>query len=139
MKKNINDYDYAIIIRPDTQLLNRFDVDYFNELNNNNIIIPQKNWYQGCNDRFSIGTPHIISYYGKLFDELKDYSMKKSIISERYLLDKLNENKITIISKDIDYNTLRINNNNQNNNYIIIIIIFIINFIILLTFKFLSL
>jgi hypothetical protein len=107
-EKNISDYDYAIIIRPDTQLLNKFDVKYFNELNNNNIIIPQKDCFAGCNDRISIGTPNIILYYGKLFDELKDYSMKKSIISERYLLDKLNEKNITIISKDINYNNLRI-------------------------------
>jgi hypothetical protein len=107
-EKNISDYDYAIIIRPDTQLLNKFDVKYFNELNNNNIIIPQKDWFNGCNDRICIGTPNIILYYGKLFDELKDYSMKKSIISERYLLDKLNEKTITIISKNINYRNLRI-------------------------------
>ena len=73
-----------------------------------NIIIPKKDWHSGCNDRISIGKPHIILYYGKLFDELKDYSMKKSIISERYLLDKLNEKNITIISKNINYNNLRI-------------------------------
>jgi hypothetical protein len=113
-EKHISDYDYAIIIRPDTQLLNKFNTNYFNELNNNNIIIPQKDWYQGCNDRICIGTPDIILYYGKLFDDLKQYSTEKSIISERYLLDKLNERNITIISKDINYNNLRINDKLNN-------------------------
>jgi hypothetical protein len=108
--KYINDYDYAIIIRPDTELHSKIDVKYFNELNNNNIIIPKKHWWSGCNDRICIGKPNIISYCGKLLDELKEYSEKKSIISERYFLDKLNEKFITIIPKDIEYNNIRINN-----------------------------
>jgi len=103
-----NEYDYAIIIRPDTLLLNKIDVQYFNELNDTSIIIPEKDWYLGCNDRICIGKPNIVSYYGKLFDDLKMYSNEKNIISERYLLDKLNENSITIIPKHIDYWTLRI-------------------------------
>ena len=55
-----------------------------------------------------------------MFDDLKQYSTEKSIISERYLLDKLNEKNITIISKDIKYNNLRINdklNNKLNNRF----------------------
>lgn len=106
--KNINDYDYAIIIRPDTKLYNKIDVNYFNELNDNNIIIPEQDWYNGCNDRMCIGKPHIISYYGKLFDELKTYSENKSINSEVFLMDKLNERSITIITKKIEYTNLRI-------------------------------
>ena len=103
-----DDYDYAIIIRPDTQLFNKIDVDWFNQLDDNNIIIPEKDAFYGCNDRFCIGTPNIVLYYGKLFDELKTYSENKSIISELYLLDKLNEKNINIIKKNIDYSTIRI-------------------------------
>lgn len=106
--KNINDYDYAIIIRPDTQLHTRFDVNYFKELNENNIIVPEKDWYSGCNDRICVGKPTVISYYGKLFDELKTYSEKKSIVSEVFLLDKLNERSINIITKPIQYDNLRL-------------------------------
>lgn len=106
--KNIDDYDYAIILRPDTLLLNKIDIKYFNELNDHNIIIPAKDWFHGCNDRICIGKPNVISYCGKLFDELQIYSEKKSIISERFFMDKLNEKSITIIPKKIEYNNLRI-------------------------------
>ena len=105
---HINDYDYAIIIRPDTQLHNKIDINYFNELNDNNIIIPKKEWFYGCNDRICIGKPNVISYCGKLFDELQIYSETKSIISEKFFMDKLNENSITIIPKEINYTNLRI-------------------------------
>lgn len=102
------EYDYAIIIRPEMELCNEINVNYFNELTDNNIIIPQMEWYHGCNDRFCIAKPNVILEYGKLFDELKSYSEKKSIISELYLLDKLNEKKISIIPKDIKYNMIRL-------------------------------
>lgn len=105
--KHINDYDYAIIIRPDTKLMNKIDINYFQELNEKNIIIPKQHWYYGCNDRILIGKPNVISFCGKLFDELKMYSEQKSITSEVFFLDKLNEKLITIISKPIEYETLR--------------------------------
>lgn len=106
--RHINDYDYAIIIRPDTQLNMKIDLNIFNELDENNIIVPEKDWFRGCNDRVCIGCPNVISYCGKLFDELKIYSEKKSIISERFFMDKLNEKNITIIPKKIEYENLRI-------------------------------
>lgn len=105
---NINEYDYGIIIRPDTNFLSEFNIEYFKELNDFNIIIPEQDWYAGCNDRICIAKPNIISYCGKLFDELKDYSEKKSIISERYFLDKLNEKSISILPKPISYSNIRI-------------------------------
>ena len=94
--KNIDDYDYAIIIRPDTLLHKKLDINYFNELNENNIIVPKKDWFQGCNDRICIGKPNVISYCGKLFDDLKIYSETTSIISEKFFMDKLNEKSIKI-------------------------------------------
>lgn len=103
------EYDYAIIIRPDTELHSKIDVNFFNELNDNNIIIPEKHCYAGCNDRICIGKPHIISYCGKLFDELKSYSEQNTIISERFFQDKLKEKQITILSKKIEYVNIRIN------------------------------
>lgn len=106
--QHIDEYDYAMIIRPDTKLHNKINVSYFNELEENNIIIPEKDWWTGCNDRICLGKPNVVSYYGKLFDDLKEYSENKSIISEVYLLDKLNEKSINIIQKNIDYNNLRV-------------------------------
>ena len=106
--QHINNYDYAILIRPDTRLDTKIDINYFNELDNNNIIVPTKDWFYGCNDRICIGKPNVISYCGKLFDKLKIYSETTSIISEKFFIDKLHENSITIIPKKIDYDNLRL-------------------------------
>ncbi len=106
--QHINEYDYAIIIRPDMEIKTKIDISYFDLLNDNNIIIPEDDWWAGCNDRMCIAKPSIISYCGKLYDELKSYSERKNIISERYFQDKLKEKNITIIAKKIIYNTLRI-------------------------------
>jgi len=106
-----DNYDYAIITRPDMQIDSKLDINYFNELNNTNIIIPQKEWYTGCNDRLCIGKPNTIIYCGKLFDELKEYSRRKSIISERFFKDKLDERSINIIAKNIQYSHFRMLNN----------------------------
>jgi hypothetical protein len=107
-EKHKDEYDYAIIVRPDMFMENKIDVNFFGELNDNNIIIPEKDWYHGCNDRFCIGTPNVILYYGMLFDRLQKYSEEKSIISEVYLLDKLNERSINIIPKKIEYYNMRL-------------------------------
>jgi len=96
-EKHKDDYDYAMIVRPDTRFDNKFNVSILKELNETNIIIPIQDQYTGCNDRFSIGRPDIILYYGTLFDDLKEYSKKKPIVSEQYLLDKLNEKKVNDI------------------------------------------
>lgn len=107
-EKHIDEYDYAILIRPDMEIHNKIDISYLNKLNNNNIIVPTKDWFHGCNDRFCIGLPNVILYCGKLFDELKEYSRRKSIISEVYFLDKLNEKSINVIPQNIEYANLRI-------------------------------
>jgi hypothetical protein len=107
-EKYKENYDYAIIIRPDLHLCNKIDINYFKELNDNNIIVPEIEHWGGCNDRICIGTPNVILQCGKLFDELKAYSEKKSIRSEEYFMDKLQEKNITIIPKNIHYHHVRI-------------------------------
>jgi len=107
-ENHIKNYDYAIIIRPDLVIKTKIDVNWFSELTNNNIIIPACDSYSGCNDRLCIGKVNTILYYGTLFDQLKEYSTKQSIISEKYLLDMLKRKNMNIIHKDIRYDTLRI-------------------------------
>jgi len=102
-----DEYDYAIIIRPDMMLKTKLDINWFNELRDDTIIIPECDSYGGCNDRLCIGTVNTILYYGTLFDALKEYSEKKSIISERYLLDMLTEKSIQINKKNIQYECIR--------------------------------
>ena len=107
--KHIAEYDYAIISRPDMEFTNKININYFNELNDNNIIIPEQDSYEGCNDRFCIGKPSIISYYGSLYKKLLGYSKSKNIISEMYLLDMLNVRNINIMKRDISYRMIRYN------------------------------
>lgn len=102
-EKYKDDYDYGIIIRPDMELTTDINISWLSELNNNNIIIPSIEWYTGCNDRLCIGTTDVILYYGKLFDNLKEYSKSTSIVSEQYLLNMLTCKNIKIISKNIQY------------------------------------
>lgn len=102
-----HNYDYAIIIRPDIALRTKIDINWFTELNNNNIIIPNMNWFHGCNDQICIGKVDTILYYGTLFDSLKKYSTEKSIVSERFMLDMLEKKQINILGKEINYDTIR--------------------------------
>jgi hypothetical protein len=107
-------YDYAMVVRPDSLFKEKINMQYFNELTSTNIIIPMGNTFTGVNDRFCLATTDIALYYGTLFDELKEYSRKKSITSERYLMDKLNEKGITIMPKRIVFDTLRITTKSNN-------------------------
>jgi hypothetical protein len=104
-----DNYNYGIIIRPDLLLINKIDLTYFKELNQTNIIIPEKGWFKGVNDKICIGEINTVLYCGSLFNKLKEYSTKQSINSEKFLKDMLNKEGISIIKKNIDYNTLRIN------------------------------
>jgi hypothetical protein len=101
-------YDYAVIVRPDMFFKTTLDVTWLRELTDTTVIVPSKDWCnKGCNDRFCIGKPDVIIYYGKLFDDLKEYSTKRSITSEGYLFNKLKEKQIIILAKEIDYCMLR--------------------------------
>lgn len=100
-------YDYAIITRPELLFQQKISVNLFDELTDKNIIVPSQDEFSGCNDRFCIGKVENVLYYGKLFDHLKDYSRVKSICSERYCAEKLVEKGLTLVKKnDIVYTTL---------------------------------
>lgn len=101
------EYTHAMIMRPDMLFTSSIDISMFDRVDTNTILIPTRDWYGGCNDRMCIGVPDVIIYYGKLFDELQSYSKRKSIISERYLLDKLHEKQLTILTEAIEYATIR--------------------------------
>ena len=100
-------YDYVIIMRPDTELIYKFVPQLMYELTDNNVILPNMHWFNGCNDRIIIATPTVALYCGLLYNQLLEYSTKKSIISEKYFMDMLNKEKIGIVARDIPYNTIR--------------------------------
>ena len=47
-------------------------------------------------------------YYGKLFDGLREYSIRRNIVSERYIKERLEERGIRIRREKIEYNTIRV-------------------------------
>jgi hypothetical protein len=102
-----DEYTHAMIVRPDLLFKSSIHISMFDRVDTNTILIPKRDWYSGCNDRMCIGVPDVIIYYGTLFDELQSYSEKKSINSERYLRDKLDEKHLTILTEAIEYATIR--------------------------------
>jgi hypothetical protein len=109
-EKYKNEYNYAIIIRPDLFLKNQINFDCLDKLDNKNIFIPESEWFWGVNDKLCIASVDVIIYYGTLFDDLKEYSKIKSINSENYLKDKLIEKGIKINKLHIEYDIIRIQN-----------------------------
>lgn len=107
-QEEMEQYDLGIIMRPDMQLTKDINVSWFDELKINNILVPDKEWHYGCNDKLCIGKPNVVIFYGRLYEYLLDYSMYKSIVSEIYLMDMLSSENIDIIRKDIDYELIRI-------------------------------
>jgi hypothetical protein len=102
-----SEYDYVIITRPDQIYHTKLNVNSFKLLNNKNIIIPIEHSYHGYNDRFCIAFPDIALIYGLAFNSLKRYSEVKSIVSEVYMKDYLNNNNISIIFSNLKASLIR--------------------------------
>jgi hypothetical protein len=109
-EKYKDDYEYVILMRPDLKFEKKINpVKIMSLLNDDNMILPVKDTNIGCNDRLCISKPNNVIYYGKLFDQLLDYSKKKPIVSEVYLLDMLKEKNIKIIfDEEILFDTIRV-------------------------------
>lgn len=100
-EKHKNDYDYAIITRPDQIFYSSLNTKIFATLNNKNIVIPYQHSWSGLNDRFCIATPDVAIKYGNALNNLKLYSQTKSIHSETYMKDYLESLGIEIIFSSI--------------------------------------
>ena len=92
-----SEYDYVIITRPDQKYNTKLNINSLKLINENNIIIPFEHSYEGINDRFCIANPKNAITYGLAFNSLKNYSELKSIVSEIYMKDYLNFNKLNVI------------------------------------------
>lgn len=103
-------YDYVLFVRPDIEVLTRLDINVFAQLNHTNIIVPADDWNHGCNDRFAVCGVDVALYYGKLFNQLLEYSRVTSIISEKYLRDMLVKRQINILKTPIKLLRKRITN-----------------------------
>lgn len=103
-----DDYDYAIITRPDQHYHVKLNTKVFellnptsNNSNKKNIIIPREHSYHGYNDRFCITTPDNAIKYGCAFNMLLPYSTKKSIVSEIFMKDYITYLDLNVIFSPI--------------------------------------
>lgn len=79
-----DNFDFIIFIRPDVQILNRLDINIFN--NEFDIIIPSYDHYEGFNDRFAILPLNNASNYACRIDEIKEFRKNNGrIVSEKYV------------------------------------------------------
>ena len=107
-KSSNKTYDYIMYIRPDVLFLQPLDVSYFNQINNNNIILPNFHEYP-INDRFAIGTPNVMLKYGERYDNAYNYSLSKKLHAEEYLNYILTLNNIKIIKINFKFQRIRAN------------------------------
>lgn len=84
-----DNYDYVIFMRPDAEFTTYIYPDFFDFINDSNILVPDFDWHRGCNDRFCITNPKNALIYGKLFNHLIEFPKLDNGSSELYLMTML--------------------------------------------------
>ena len=104
MVENDNiDFDYVMFLRPDVLFKNKFPIDTIDYLhqNENGILVPNFDSYEGVNDRFAVTNYNYAKYYAKRLDGMVEYRKKHGrIIAEKYTGDIV---KKYYKKKDIDF------------------------------------
>lgn len=103
-------YDYVLFLRPDVRYLNKFDLNYFDYINDYTVCIPNFHLFSNFNDRFYLSTLKNGLIYGKLFYNMYNYSIKNKLHSETfhnyYIRDVY---KFIIINIPVYFNRVRAN------------------------------
>jgi len=77
-------YDFIMFIRPDVMILNKFNVNWLNEIFD--IMIPDTDHNEGLNDRFAIMSLNKSFKYSTRIDEIIDFRKNNGrIVSEKYI------------------------------------------------------
>lgn len=108
-------YDYIIFLRPDVKYLNKFNIKFFNLVNNDTICIPNFHLFSNFNDRFCITDYKNAMLYGKLYNEMLLYSKNNKLHSEtfnNYFIRKIYNLKIELIP--FYFNRVRVNGKESN-------------------------
>ena len=77
-------YDYIIFLRPDVKYLNKFDIKFFDIIDDNTICIPDFHNYGNFNDRFCLANFKNGLLYGKLFQFMLLFSQFNSLHAEKF-------------------------------------------------------
>ena len=85
-------YDYILCIRPDGLLTNKIDINFFKDLSENEIAVPNNQRYNGYCDQLAIGKVEYMKYYMMRIDEAPEFRKTKHRIDAesycRYIIDK---------------------------------------------------
>ena len=85
-------YDYILCIRPDGLLNNKIDINFFKDLSENEIAVPNNEKYNGYCDQLAIGKVEYMKYYMMRIDEAPEFRKTKYRIDAesycRYIIDK---------------------------------------------------
>jgi hypothetical protein len=95
-KPNQTQYSHIVYLRPDVRFLNPIQSAWFTSSNDSKIKMPNFHLMNGCNDRFAIGNPRIMSVYGNRFDDAYKYSLTNKLHSESFLAYTLLKHRIQI-------------------------------------------
>jgi hypothetical protein len=81
----LNDkFDYILFLRPDVKYLNKFDISFFNLINEKSVCIPDFHLYANFNDRFFLSNYENGLLYGKLYNNMLEYSKLHQLHSETF-------------------------------------------------------
>jgi len=80
-------YDAVMLIRPDCMYLNPINTRLIDRLMHNNkiIFVPRFHCFRGYNDRFALGSPITMKYFGKQLDGIRNYNCKEKIVAETFI------------------------------------------------------
>lgn len=107
-------YDYIIFLRPDVKYLNKFNINYFNLVDDNTVCIPDFHLFANFNDRFFLSNYKNGLLYGKLFNELLKYSKSHKAHSETFNNHFIrNVNKLNVKLIPFHFNRVRADGREQ--------------------------
>ena len=115
LKENKDNYTHVIFLRPDLRITKPINMKLLSKLNDSNVILPSIDWWSGVNDKLCIATINVGLQIGCFFDELLEYSTKKSINSEIFMADMFTRHKLKILREEIKYETIRLNSTHLSN------------------------
>lgn len=112
-------FDIVIFLRCDVKYLNKFDINFINNIDNNILYLPNFALWFNFNDRACICSYEKALIYGKVFNYLLEYSKKKSLHSEPFHYDILCQ-QLKIGTKFIPFhfNRVRCDGKEKSNDYI---------------------
>lgn len=106
-KESAESYDAVIYLRPDVRFTTPLQLEWLQSCKENEIMIPNFHLANDWNDRFAIGTPKTMLFYGERFTLAHTYSLENPLHSEIFLSDIMKNKKIRPIHIHMIFRRIR--------------------------------